>query len=79
MCDRGYRGKSEVEDVKIILPKPSLKRDNRYQKDKKRNKCQRRAAIEPIIGHLKPDFRLSRNYLKGIVGDEINLLMSAAA
>jgi hypothetical protein len=36
--------------------------------------CKRRAAIEPIIGHLKSDFRLSRNLLKGQVGDEINVL-----
>jgi IS5 family transposase len=79
VCDRGYRGKSVVDDVQITLPKPPLKRDNRYQKDKKRNKCKRRAAIEPIIGHLKSDFRLSRNFLKGTQGDEINLLMSAAA
>jgi len=79
VCDRGYKGKSEVQEVAITLPKPPLKRDNRYQREKKRNKCKRRAAIEPIIGHLKSDFRLSRNFLKGIQGDEINLLMSAAA
>ena len=79
VCDRGYKGKSEVQGVKITLPKPPLKKDNRYQKDKKRNKCKRRAAIEPIIGHLKSDFRLSRNFLKGINGDHINLLMSASA
>jgi hypothetical protein len=46
---------------------------NRYQRDKKRKLCKRRAAIEPIIGHLKSDFRLSRNLLKGQVGDEINV------
>ena len=78
-CDRGYRGKKKVGETEIVLPKPSLKRDNRYQRDKKRQQCRRRAAIEPIIGHLKSDFRLSRNFLKGIAGDEINLLMSAAA
>ncbi|VVM17434.1 hypothetical protein BSPWISOXPB_6770 [uncultured Gammaproteobacteria bacterium] len=27
--------------------------------------------LSPIIGHLKSDFRLSRNLLKGQVGDEI--------
>ena len=43
------------------------------------SKCKRRAAIEPIIGHLKSDFRLSRNFHKGTQGDEINLLMSAIA
>jgi IS5 family transposase len=40
----------------IILPKKALKRDNRYQRDKKRKLCKRRAAIEPIIGHLKLNF-----------------------
>jgi IS5 family transposase len=49
-----------------------LRRVKGYQRDKKRKLCKRRAAIEPIIGHLKSDFRLSRNLLKGQVGDEIN-------
>jgi IS5 family transposase len=79
VCDRGYRGKQQVNGTAIQLPKKPLKRDNRYQRDKKRKQCRRRAAIEPIIGHLKSDFRLSRNFLKGIVGDEINLLMAATA
>ena len=79
VCDRGYRGKSEVNGTEIILPKKALKQDNRYQRDKKRKQCRRRAAIEPIFGHLKSDFRLSRNFLKGIAGDQINLLMAATA
>jgi hypothetical protein len=61
------------------MPKKALKRDNRYQRDKKRKLCKRRAAIEPIIGHLKSDFRLSRNLFKGQIGDEINVLMAACA
>lgn len=79
VCDRGYRGKSCVNGTLIILPKKALKKDTRYQKDKKRKQCKRRAAIEPIIGHLKSDFRMARNYLKGAIGDHINLLMAAAA
>jgi IS5 family transposase len=79
VCDRGYRGKKQVSDTDIVLSVPPLKRDNRYQKDKKRKRCCRRAAIEPIIGHLKSDFRLTRNFLKGIAGDIINLLMAACA
>ena len=47
--------------------------------DKKRKLCKRRVAIEPIIGHSKSDFRLSRNRLKGQIGDEINVLMAACA
>ena len=69
VCDRGYRGPKTVDGTQIILPAPPLKRDNRYQRDKKRKRCQRRAAIEPIMGHLKSDFRLVRNFLKGTVGD----------
>jgi len=79
VCDRGYRGKREVNATKIVLPGKALKKDTRYQKDKKRKQCRRRAAIEPIIGHLKSDFRLARNYLKGAMGDYINLLMAACA
>ena len=79
VCDRGYRGKKNVNGTEIILPKKPLKKDTRYQKDKKRKQCKRRAAIEPIIGHLKSDFRMARNYLKGAIGDSINLLMAATA
>ena len=79
VCDRGYVGVKEVLSVKIVLPKKALKRDNRYQRDKKRKLCKRRAAIEPIIEPLKSDFRLSRNLLKGQIGDEINVLMAACA
>jgi hypothetical protein len=39
----------------------------------------RRAAIEPVIGHLKADFRLARNFLKGTAGDLINALLAATA
>jgi IS5 family transposase len=79
VCDRGYRGPKTVGETQIILPAPPLKRDNRYQQNKKRKRCRRRAAIEPIIGHLKSDFRLARNFLKGVIGDRINVLMAALA
>ena len=79
VCDRGYRGKKTFGETQVILPGAPLKRDNRYQRDKKRKRCRRRAAIEPIIGHLKADYRLTRNFLKGTVGDSINLLMAACA
>ena len=38
----------------------------------------RRAAVEPSIGHLKSKHRLDRNRLKGIEGDQINAIFSAA-
>lgn len=79
ICDRGYRGIKEVLGTTICIPGTYLKKDTNYQKQQKRDKFKRRAAIEPIIGHLKSDFRLARNYLKGFIGDEINLLLAATA
>jgi len=79
ICDRGYRGKKEVNGTVICIPDRPKKRDTKYQKEQKRKKFRRRAAIEPVIGHLKSDHRLARNYLKGFIGDEINLLLAAAA
>ncbi|OED34939.1 hypothetical protein AB832_06645 [Flavobacteriaceae bacterium (ex Bugula neritina AB1)] len=60
------------------MPKPPLKKDNNYQKSKKRKHHPRRAAIEPIIGHLKTDHRIAKNFLKGQIGDSINFMMAAA-
>jgi IS5 family transposase len=78
-CDRGFRGRKRVGDTAIILPEsPSLK-STEHLKRKARKNFGRRSAIEPVIGHLKNDFRLARNYLKGTVGDAINLLLAAAA
>ena len=81
VVDRGYRGakKHVTDDITILLPAPPLKRDTAHQLQKKRLLCRRRAAIEPIIGHLKHDYRLSRNWLKGSEGDAINLYMAACA
>ena len=79
ICDRGYRGKKAVNGTAICIPDSPKKRDTKYQKEQKRKKFRRRAAIEPIIGHVKSDHRMQRNYLKGFVGDEINLLLAASA
>jgi len=79
ICDRGYRGKRVVNGTRIEIPKKPLKRASAYEKRKARKRFRRRAGIEPVIGHLKSDFRLLRNYLKGSVGDRINLMLAAAA
>ena len=36
----------------------------------------RRSVIEAIIGYLKSDHRLGRNYLKGMLGDSLNGLLA---
>lgn len=77
--DRGYQGMKMVKETQIIRPSKPLKRDNTYQRIKKRTHCRRRAAIEPIIGHLKTDHLVARNYLKGQIGDSINFIMAASS
>jgi len=43
-----------------------------------RREMKRRAAIEPVIGHVKAEHRMDRNYLKGREGDRINAVLAAA-
>ena len=78
ICDRGYRGRKKVEDTCITIPHPLPVNSTRYQKEKIRIKFRRRAAIEPIIGHLKQDHRMDRNFLKGLQGDFVNCVLAAA-
>lgn len=80
LCDRGYRGKKEVDNTKIVIPNSHpKKRMSNYEKLKQRKRFRKRAGIEGVIGHLKADHRLDRNFLSGFLGDEINILMAAAA
>ena len=72
--DRGYRGPKTINQTNLHTPKP-----NPTITKSKRKKHKRRAAIEPTIGHLKHDYRMIRNYLKGAIGDEMNVMLSAAA
>jgi IS5 family transposase len=72
--DRGYRGITVCGQTQIQIPKPDKSISTAKRKGHKR-----RAAIEPCIGHLKQDYRMARNFLKGIKGDIFNVLMAAAA
>jgi IS5 family transposase len=77
--DRGGKGKTRINGVKISIPNKPKASDNAYQKQKKRKKFRARAGIEPIIGHLKKDFRMEQNYLLGEKGIQINAFMAATA
>jgi len=77
--DRGYRGVKEVLGTKITIPDTPGKQRTAYEKQQLRKGFKRRAAIEPKIGHLKQDHRLSRNFYKGIKGDNRNVMLAAAA
>lgn len=78
--DRGYRGRKEVDGIKIAVP------DNKNRTklstivlERIKGLFRRRAAVEGNISHLKIDHLMSRNLLKGILGDKINALLAAAA
>lgn len=77
--DRGYRGRKEVAGTLIHTPRPFSSKLTAYRQAKLKKGFTNRAAIEPKIGHLKADHRLSRNFYKGIKGDTINVMLAAAA
>ncbi len=76
--DRGYPGVNKIRNTQIIRP-DNGKNKSPYQKQKMRKRFRRRASIEPVISHMKNQYRMIVNYLKGSIGDAINILMSAAA
>jgi IS5 family transposase len=43
-----------------------------------KREMKRRAAVEPVIGHIKNEHRMGRNYLAGNQGDAINAILAAA-
>ena len=77
--DRGYRGRKEVLGTVIHTPKTFSNKLTGYRKNQLKEGFSNRAGIEPKIGHLKADHRLSRNFYKGIKGDNINVMLAAAA
>ena len=79
IVDLGYQGVKQIGATQIVQPRTPLVKQNAYQKQKRKEDLQRRAAIEPTIGHLKQNYRLGRNFYKGIVGDQINVMLAAAA
>jgi IS5 family transposase len=42
-----------------------------------KRELKRRSAVEPVIGHMKTDGHLGRNFLKGRLGDQVNAVLSA--
>lgn len=69
--DKGYRGHNYDKPYRVFRSgqkrglTPLIKRQ-----------LKRRAAIEPVIGHMKEDGRLGRNFLKGRHGDRINAILA---
>lgn len=57
--DRGYRGRKQIGATQILIPcRFNDKTQTKYLQKKLKQAHKKRAAIEPIIGHLKTDHRL---------------------
>jgi IS5 family transposase len=74
-ADAGYRGHNAPPDYKFKIYTSKQKR--RVTPQIKRE-MRRRAAVEPVIGHLKEDHRMDRNYLAHRHGDLNNAILAAA-
>ena len=74
-ADAGYRGHNAPPDYKFRIYTSKQKR--RVTPLIKRE-MRRRAAVEPVIGHLKEDHRMDRNYLAHRHGDFNNAILAAA-
>lgn len=75
LADAGYRGHNAPESHKLRVFTSGQKR--RLTPAIKRQ-MRRRSAVEPVIGHLKSEHRMDRNYLAGEQGDAINAVLAAA-
>ena len=74
IADRGYRGHNAP---------PGRRRSVFISGQKRgvtaviRRQLRRRAAVEPVIGHVKAEHRMGRNYLLGRRGDAANAVLAA--
>ena len=73
-ADAGYRGHNGPPEYKFKIYTSKQKR--RVTPAIKRE-MKRRAAVEPVIGHLKEDHRMDRNYLAHRHGDLNNAVLAA--
>ena len=71
--DKGYRGHNHPHRFRV-----GISGQVRRVTASIRREMRRRAAVEPVIGHLKAEHRMGRNYLKGPEGDRINAVLAAA-
>jgi transposase, IS5 family len=71
--DKGYRGHNHPHKFRVWISGQVRRVTAPIRREMKR-----RAAVEPLIGHLKAEHRMDRNHLKGREGDRINAVLAAA-
>ena len=70
--DKGYRGHKVPKPLGVFLSGQKRGVHGVIKKE-----LRRRSAIEAVIGHLKTDGHMDRNYLKGRDGDHANAVLTA--
>jgi IS5 family transposase len=70
--DKGYRGHNHPNRFQVWISGQVRRVTKTIRREMKR-----RAAIEPMIGHIKLEHRMERNYLKGRDGDRNNAVLAA--
>lgn len=74
LADKGYRGHNAPPDYKFRVFTSGQKR---RMTPKIKRELRRRSAVEPVIGHLKSEHRMGRNYLWHSKGDATNAVLAA--
>lgn len=72
LVDPGYRGVEAACGTRLLVS-----HTRRLPRTLKKL-LKRRQAIEPVIGHMKTDGLLNRNWLKGTLGDAMHALLCGA-
>src|SRR6202795_1320812 len=75
VLDKGYRGHNAPPEYKFRVFTSGQKRG---VTPKIKRELRRRSAVEPVIGHLKSEHRMGRNYLWHRQGDATNAVLAAA-
>jgi len=75
VTDAGYRGHNAPKDKSFKVYVAGMKRG---LTEEIKRAFRRRAAVEPVIGHLKSDHRMNRNFLALAIGDAANAVLAAA-
>jgi transposase, IS5 family len=71
--DKGYRGHNHPNKFKVWISGQVRRTTAALRREMKR-----RAAVEPVIGHIKAEHPMDRLYLKGRDGDHVNAVLAAA-
>ena len=74
--DRGYKGHGVESDPLRNRTKIFISGQRKGLTKSLKKQLKRRSAIEPMIGHMKQEGKLGLCRLKGIVGDQLNGLLT---